>query len=138
MSKSISIALSLLLVPCAAFAQQPTPTIQMAPIQKTSPASGQQMFVTYCAVCHGANGNGRGPAIAALKFPPADLTALSQKNRGVFPTYHVSAVLQFGVQNPAHGNPEMPIWGDLLSSVNASSLDGGQGDTKQRIYNLIE
>jgi hypothetical protein len=41
------IALSLLSVAYAALAQQPTPNIQKGPIQKTSAASGRQMFDTY-------------------------------------------------------------------------------------------
>jgi mono/diheme cytochrome c family protein len=92
------------------------------------------MFSTYCASCHGATGTGNGPAATALKIPPADLTTLSQKNHGVFPAQHVQAVLQFGVQNPAHGSAVMPVWGDLMLTLHESSDDA----TKLRIFNLTE
>jgi mono/diheme cytochrome c family protein len=116
-------------------AQQTTTTIRIVPIQQTSPASGPQMYATYCAVCHGAKATGDGPAAAAMKTPPADLTTLSQRNHGAFPAAHVGTILQFGVETPAHGTSQMPIWGDLLASLHASS-----GDTStvvhQRIVNL--
>jgi mono/diheme cytochrome c family protein/uncharacterized membrane protein len=35
---------------------------------------GQKLFAENCAVCHGANGDGTGPAAAALRIKPADLT----------------------------------------------------------------
>lgn len=58
-------------VPLALVAQeQPSKTIKHVPVKSTSPASGKQMFVNYCASCHGADGKGDGPAAAALKTPP--------------------------------------------------------------------
>jgi mono/diheme cytochrome c family protein len=37
-------------------------------------ARGQQLFQTYCMVCHGTDGKGTGPAAKGLPHPPADLT----------------------------------------------------------------
>jgi mono/diheme cytochrome c family protein len=116
-------------------AQQTTPEIKSVPIRQTSPASGQQMYVTYCAVCHGANGTGNGPAAQALKVPPPDLTVLSNRNGGAFPSDRVESVLRLGVAAPAHGTVEMPIWGDLLPSLNTSSKDSA-AQVQQRILNL--
>jgi mono/diheme cytochrome c family protein len=120
-----------------ATAQQPTSKVNSVPIQQTPIDSGQKMFSTYCAACHGATGTGNGPAAQSLKVPPADLTLLSQKNKGVFPAQHVQSVLQFGVQNPAHGTPEMPIWGDLMLTLHPSSQDAATL-VNQRIFNLTE
>ena len=36
---------------------------------------GASLFPSHCAVCHGANGQGDGPAAKGLPVPPADLTA---------------------------------------------------------------
>ncbi len=116
-------------------AQQPTPIIKNIPIQQTSPASGEQMFSTYCAVCHGAKATGNGPAAPAMKIPPVDLTTLSQRNHGAFPAAHVDSVLQFGVENPAHGTSQMPIWGDLLASLHSTG-PGNATMVHQRIINL--
>src|SRR6266404_884130 len=38
-------------------------------------ASGRRLFLDHCAACHGPGGHGDGPAAAALKPAPADLTA---------------------------------------------------------------
>jgi mono/diheme cytochrome c family protein len=52
------------------------------------------MYASYCAVCHGANATGNGPAQSALKIPATDLTTLAQKNGGKYPGLHVSSVLR--------------------------------------------
>jgi mono/diheme cytochrome c family protein len=116
-------------------AQQPTPKIKTVPMRQTSPASGQQMYVTYCASCHGPSGTGNGPAAQALKSPPPDLSALSKNNGGVFPSERVASVLRLGVTAPAHGSAEMPIWGDLLPSLSTGSKDSST-EVQQRVLNL--
>jgi len=47
-------------------------------VNKTTATSGKQMYINYCASCHGVDGRGNGPAAAALKMPPTDLTVLSR------------------------------------------------------------
>jgi mono/diheme cytochrome c family protein len=37
------------------------------PAQKTTPVSGKQMYVSYCAPCHGVNGKGNGSVAATLR-----------------------------------------------------------------------
>ena len=58
-------------------------------IEITYSLSGPEMYRTFCASCHGTEGKGNGPAAAALKKTPADLTLLSQKNGGHFPAERV-------------------------------------------------
>jgi mono/diheme cytochrome c family protein len=118
-------------------AQQPVPKVNNVPIQQTPVDSGQKMFSTYCAACHGASGTGDGPAAQALKTTPANLTMLSQNNKGVFPSQHVKSVLQFGVQNSAHGSAVMPVWGDLLLTLRPSSGDAARL-ANLRIFNLTD
>jgi mono/diheme cytochrome c family protein len=117
------------------FAQDTTPKVKTVPIQPTSPTSGQEMYATYCASCHGAKATGDGPAAPAMKRQPADLTALSKNNGGVFPADHVRAVLQFGVMTPAHGSADMPVWSDLLRTLHSTSPDTNMV-VNQRITNL--
>jgi mono/diheme cytochrome c family protein len=116
-------------------AQDTVPKVKDVPIQPTSPTSGPEMYATYCAACHGAKAKGNGPAAPAMKVPPPDLTALSQKNNGVFPADHVRAVLQFGVMTPAHGSADMPVWGDLLRTLHSTSPNNDMV-VNQRILNL--
>lgn len=122
------------------FAQHPaptTPTLKRVPIQPTSSVSGQQMYATYCAVCHGKDGTGNGPAASAMRISPTDLTVLSRKNGGVFPGDHINSVLKFGVNTPAHGTADMPIWGDLMLTLNKTSPNSAM-EVHQRITNLTD
>jgi mono/diheme cytochrome c family protein len=92
-------------------AQAPDTVIKHVPVKPTSPASGEEMYVNYCAVCHGKDGRGTGPAVSALKVPPTDLTTLAEKNGGKYPSMHVSTVLRGEADVPAHGTKDMPVWG---------------------------
>jgi mono/diheme cytochrome c family protein len=118
-----------------ALAQQTT--IKSIPTKPTSPTSGQQMYANYCASCHGASGIGNGPAAPAMKSHPANLTNLSKKNGGVFPAEHILAVLKFGTETPSHGSVQMPVWGDLLRTLDGSSPNGSMM-VNQRMINLTQ
>jgi len=107
--------------------------------EKTSPTDGKQMFVSYCAPCHGADGKGLGPVAPALKVKPIDLTLLTQNNHGKFPSAHISAVLQFGSEMPAHGSAQMPVWGPIFNEMNRGSVQAKQlriGNLAQYIENI--
>ena len=91
------------------------------PVNKTAPTSGKQMYVSYCAPCHGLDGRGQGPVASALKTPPTDLTVLSRNNHGKYPDTHIVTVLQNGAQIPSHGTAEMPVWGPILGKMNQTS-----------------
>jgi mono/diheme cytochrome c family protein len=108
-------------------------TVKKEPIKTTSPASGQEMYTQYCAVCHGKEGKGNGPAASELKQQPADLSTLAKRNNGKFPDDRVRSVLRFGTKAPAHGSSDMPTWGPLFSTVSGSS----QALVDMRISNLI-
>ena len=107
-----------------AFIVNAQPTIKKVPITSTNAASGEEMYKTYCATCHGTEGKGNGPAAPALKKAPADLTALAAKNGGAYPDRRVADFIRGDVNEPAHGSREMPVWGDLFSSLNGGSSSG--------------
>ena len=113
--------------------------IKKTQVKPTSSAFGAQMFKEYCAVCHGPSGKGDGPVATALKVPPPDLTTLAQRHDGKFPDDYVSNVLKNGVQNPAHGSGEMPVWGPIFDTMNRwKALCPGMEETPVtvRITNL--
>lgn len=90
------------------------------PAGETSATSGKQMYVSYCAPCHGVDGRGNGPVAAALKQQPTDLAVLSRKNGGKFPSAEIASILQIGAANPAHGTAEMPVWGPVFGKMDAT------------------
>jgi mono/diheme cytochrome c family protein len=104
------------------------------PVGKTSPADGKQMFTSYCAPCHGVDGRGHGPAASALRVPPTDLSNLTTANGGKFPVSPLLSVLRFGVDHPAHGSAEMPVWGPIFAKMNQVAVV----EREQRTTNLIE
>jgi mono/diheme cytochrome c family protein len=126
-----------LVISAFAFAQdapQTPPTVKHVPIANTPSDSGKQMFASYCAVCHGPAAKGDGPAAAALKTPPPDLTVLAKKNGGKYPSAHVAAVIRGQATLVSHGTAEMPMWGPLFSSISG----GHPAQVQQRISNLAQ
>ena len=114
---------------------QDAPKIKKVPVSSTNPGDGKEMFTTYCAVCHGADATGHGPAAAALKKEPADLTQLTIKNNGRFPEQRISLVLNSGpAEILSHGSKDMPVWGQLFKSLGSN----GDGVARLRITNLTE
>lgn len=91
--------------------------IKKIPPAPTLAGDGKGMFVNYCAPCHGADGKGQGPAAAALKKRPADLTALASHNKGVYPTADVVRYITGADEVAAHGNRDMPVWGSLFKAM---------------------
>jgi Cytochrome C oxidase, cbb3-type, subunit III len=106
--------------------------IKHVPVAVTSPASGKEMYTSYCSACHGADGKGNGPAASALKLPPADLATLSSTNGGKFPSLKVAAAIRGDSVITAHGSKEMPVWGTLFMGIS----HGHDSEVQQRITNL--
>jgi mono/diheme cytochrome c family protein len=113
-------------------AQGQTPVVKHVPIKPVNAASGQDMFKSYCAVCHGEDAKGNGPAANSLKVPPTDLTTLAQKNGGKYPAMHISSVVRGEADLPAHGTKDMPVWGRLFLRLS----QGHEAEVQQRIANL--
>ena len=128
---SVLVLASALLLAGVCLGQQTT--IKKVPIQHTSPGSGEEMYVTYCAACHGKDAKGDGPAASALKVPPPDLTTLTKRNHGVFPRDRVYQTINGQTLVPAHGSKDMPVWGKLFHS-----LDAHDSWTALRLKNLTD
>jgi hypothetical protein len=97
---------------------------------------GADLYRHYCAPCHGREGRGDGPAVAALKTAPPDLQTLARRRGGTFPTDEVVGLLQARGStplSPAHGSREMPMWGPIFRALDASDT---QADV--RIMNLVD
>ncbi len=73
--------------------------------------TGQTLFAANCAICHGAQGRGDGPAAKTLPIPPADLTA---EHLWMHPDGQVFWWLAHGIENP-EGGLAMPGFASVLS-----------------------
>jgi len=123
----------LLILAVLAWSQQVA--INQTPIKNVFPASTAEMYAAYCSACHGTDGKGTGPAATALKTLPADLTMLTRRNNGSFPTAHVYGAI-FGDNMPAaHGRKDMPVWGGLFYSLSRGD-SMAQAEVELRVSNL--
>jgi len=78
---------------------------------------GKSEFQSSCASCHGADGKGNGPLREQLKTRPSDLTVLARNNNWVFPATALYETIDGSKTVPAHGNREMPIWGERFNPI---------------------
>ena len=126
---SAAVASALALGTAAAGAAQ-TP----APAATVSAPTGGYVFQTYCATCHGTTAKGDGPLAKSMKRRPADLTEITKRNAGIFPSDLVFRSIDGRQPVPGHGGPDMPVWGDAFTR----SLDGGgEVAVRQRIQSLV-
>jgi mono/diheme cytochrome c family protein len=112
--------------------QEATPTVKHTTAPATSPASGKEMFMSYCASCHGKDAKGDGPAASALKQAPADLTMLAKQNGGKYPANKVTSILRGQTKLVAHGDQDMPVWGPVFWKIS----QGHEEQVQMRIANL--
>lgn len=130
MVKCIVVAVAALTVSAAVVSAQTK--IEKGPIKQTLASNGKQMFETYCAVCHGKDAKGTGPAAKALTKTPADLTRISARNGGTFPDVKVKRFIEGLDEVAAHGTRDMPMWGELFRSLDA----GDRGFAQIRVQAL--
>jgi len=111
--------LSCLILTCfCAVAQQKT--VKQVPPVGAKALDGKGLYEQFCAVCHGKDGKGAGPAADALKQQPTDLTQISHNNNGRFPDAKVMAILKGEQSVSAHGNQEMPISGKVFNDISGN------------------
>jgi mono/diheme cytochrome c family protein len=97
--------------------------------------AGGDLFRFYCASCHGSDGRGHGPVVAALRTLPPDLTTISVRSGGSFPRAEIGLYVTGDEVRPAraHGSKEMPVWGPIFQA-----LDPDDRTRKIRIQNIVD
>jgi mono/diheme cytochrome c family protein len=100
------------------------PTIKHEPAKPLTSLQGQDIYREYCAVCHGKEGKGDGPAARALKKAPADLTTIT-KRYGEFPrkTLEETILAENEPRPIAHGSRDMPIWGPIFRASGGRDVE---------------
>jgi mono/diheme cytochrome c family protein len=109
------------------------PQVKEVPARAIGSVDGSDSFSAYCAVCHGRDAKGNGPAAPALKSPIPDLTTIARRNGGKFDALAIERVISGSDKaRPAHGSLEMPIWGQVFRTT--------QGDAAAsiRLINLVK
>lgn len=75
------------------------------------PYDGQNLFLGYCASCHGPTGAGDGPMAEHLANRLPDLRTLAARNDGVFPRDRIVEMIDGRSFRSVHGSADMPVWG---------------------------
>jgi mono/diheme cytochrome c family protein len=97
--------------------------------------SGAALYRTYCASCHGANARGNGAVAMFLRRPPADLTQIAKRNKGKFPAERVFQLIDGRQGVKAHGESQMPVWGDAFAKT---TTDSDAASIKAKISALVD
>jgi len=101
-------------------------------------ARGQVHYQRYCSVCHGKQGEGKGPLAEYLKITPTDLTQISKKNEGKFPFWRMYRIIDGREEIRGHGTRAMPIWGDEIRIDEKDALPKFQEDlVAGRIWQML-
>src|SRR5512133_3426243 len=82
---------------------QTTKTVKQTNAHHSDSWSGDQLYREFCAVCHGIDAKGSGPAASALKSNPTDLTQIARRNGNKFNELRMRSVIGGGEGIVAHG-----------------------------------
>ena len=83
--------------------------------------TGARLYFNHCAACHGDDGEGTGPVAASMRVTVPNLRTLAQRSGGVFPAETVTAYVDGRDMKAAHGDRQMPIWGDVFRGPEQST-----------------
>jgi mono/diheme cytochrome c family protein len=73
--------------------------------------SGEELYLRFCASCHGSEAMGDGPVSRSLNVAVPDLTRIRSRY-GEFPAGLIRDIIDGrGIDKRAHGTREMPVWG---------------------------
>ena len=100
----------------------------------TNPASAQALYQNHCASCHGQDMKGEIRAQNVLPRALPDLTLISHRNSGTFPSLHVYEAIA-GREHAIVGQDrtDMPGWSVVFHQM----YMGDEGKERQAIYNLV-
>jgi mono/diheme cytochrome c family protein len=100
--------------------------------------AGMLDFKANCAGCHGAGGRGDGAYEQFNKLRIPDLTMLSARNHGVFPTERVTEIIDGRQIVIIHGTPGMPVWGNRFSLKAAAECREARCDSESVVRARIQ
>jgi mono/diheme cytochrome c family protein len=101
------------------------------------PYDGQNLFLGYCASCHGPTGVGDGPMAAHLASTLPDLRTLAARNGGNFPREQIVEMIDGRSFRSVHGSTDMPVWGFQFRREEGMTQEGLR-NVEARIAALVD
>jgi cytochrome c len=92
---------------------------------------GAALYARFCSACHGIRGDGDGPVAGAMLVTMPNLRSLAERNDGAFPADAIASYIDGRRFPQAHGERQMPVWGEIFESVDEES-------SRMRIDALVE
>ena len=80
-------------------------------------------YLRSCSACHGESGKGDGVVSHLMRPKPTDLTKLAKENKGEFPYARTMRVIDGREAVRAHGDPDMPVWGEIFHVEDGMTLN---------------
>jgi mono/diheme cytochrome c family protein len=96
---------------------------------------GARLYFNHCAACHGEDGEGGGPVATTMRVTMPNLRTLAMRNGGAFPADAVAAYIDGRELTAAHGDRQMPIWGDVFRGPGRGT---DEPTVQRRIAALVE
>jgi mono/diheme cytochrome c family protein len=114
--RKLTAVIPLLIAGCALSWSQEKPAADKT--MSENAMSGHELYMIYCASCHGADGKGNGPVAPGLKGRVPDLTLLTKTHGSKFPLLRVEQAIDGEEGIPAvHGTREMPVYYELFEGI---------------------
>ena len=99
---------------------------------------GARLFFNHCAACHGDAAEGGGPVAAAMRVTVPNLRTLATRNDGAFPAEAVRAYIDGRESVAAHGDRQMPVWGDVFRGQEQGTSERTVRRRIDALVNFIE
>ena len=100
-------------------------------------AIGENLYMRYCAACHGEGGGGEGDMQHFLNIHMPNLRTMAERNDGVFPMLEAIQIIDGRTGLRAHGGP-MPLWGGVFmeQEMNHMGFYGSAIEARGRVLSL--
>ena len=82
---------------------------------------GRELYVKYCASCHGTDGKGNGPMAKDLSESPTNLTLIAEQHGGKFP--YGLVMRSIGGRLSGTHDSQMPAWGRVFQADAAMDVN---------------
>jgi mono/diheme cytochrome c family protein len=97
---------------------------------------GRELYLRYCAACHGIDADGRGPVAEDLKASPPDLRYLGERYGRPLPIGTIARFIDGRQDVAAHGPRDMPVWGRRFYDA-WTAHQSGEEDLQTQINEII-